>query len=245
MSIIYKKHLVLRFDEEDFLNPQNEYCALFGWINICGKPYIEDNTWEEEYWDGDGYSTRTHGTIQKYYTVYSFTFTELKDQNFVEIQAKALRESQDEYKEIPLPLEPSSEEKRLASVKGEFRELMDDWFRRLRETGEKNRANRENTIAGYNGVFQDMVPLIYPLAPTLPDFPIKKEYDPKQYKVYMKAAKKLMKDIEAINYVRAARAFANCTNSEILALPEEIQRYLMSCYKRHKNSNFRDTAWKG
>ena len=245
MSIIYKKYSLRSFYEEDFLNPQNEYCALFGWINVYGKPYVEDNTWEEEYWDGDGYSTRTHGTMDKYYPIYSFTFTELKKQSFVEIQAKTLREIPDQYKQLPPPQEPSQEKKRLASVRGEYRELIDDWLERLRTTGEKNAANRANAMVAYNGVFQDMVPLIYPLAQALPDYPIKNEYDPKQYKAYMKAAKKLKKVIDEINSIRAARAFANCTNSEILALPEEIQNYLMSCYKRYKNSNFRDDAWEG
>lgn len=244
MGIIYQKHSVRRFDKEDFLNPQNEYCALFGWINICGKSYTDDNTWEEEYWDGDGYSTITHGTIDKYYTVHSFTFTELKNQNFVEMQADTLRKIPDKCRQFYPPSEPSCEEKRVAKMKGEYRELMDDWHKRVRDTEERNAANRANAIYAYNSVFQDMIPLIYPLAETLPDFPIRKEYDPKQYKTYMKAAKKLMKDIDSINSVRAARVFANLTNPEILKLPEEIQNYLMSCYRCHKNTNFRDTAWK-
>ena len=244
MSIVFKKQSVCDYKFDDYLDPKNEYCLLFGWYHTLDKSYTEDNTWSESYWDGDGYSSHTHGSFSKFRPVLNYTFTDIRNYNTLLELQKTLKEIA-EWRPRSEPWKPFESEIKRAKAMGTYKELMANYKKRCLQVKEANKSDMAATITHYNKVFRQIVAIAYPTLEPLPDCPIKKEYNPKQYNAYISAVKKQLKEIEKINGARLVKAIDKCSSSEFNRMPDKLQKHLLSRYKNCKKITVNDAAWIG
>ena len=244
MSIVFRKQAVCNYKFDDYLDPKNEYCILFGWYHTLDKSYEDDNTWSESYWDGDGYSSSYHGSITKFHPVLNYTFTEIRGYEKIAETHRKLQKLA-EWRPHSTPWEPSNDRKKLAKAKGTYKELMANYKERCLEVAKTNQALLDSTTAQYNTLFRKIVSTVYPTLTPLPDCPMKKEHNPKQYKEYMRAVKKQLGEIEKINGARLVKAIDKCSSTEFGRLPKKLQKDLLARYKHCKKITVDDSAWIG
>ncbi|MBQ4324019.1 MAG: hypothetical protein IJC19_08760 [Clostridia bacterium] len=249
MSIVHESFDLREYNPDEGLAPGDGHALLFGWTVLYGKTYTVDNTWEEEYWDGDGYSTRTHGTFDKYYPTHYVCFDNLK--NYAEIQKKRQQLEQIKQKRQTF-VDPviTPEQEKLARIRGTYKELNEELWKQKRAVWAANEANWRAVSAEYNEVAKEIFSLVYPTLEWPGEYFVCNSYAPdlkKLNKPFLKGVKKLRKEIEQINGIRAARAFATCDDATLLSLPKPVLNWLTACYqnKKYKDSNFFDEVWNG
>jgi len=245
MSIIHNYFDLKERDDEKFFYPSSPYCLLFGWIAEYGKPYSVDNTWEEEYWDGDGYSKKTVGSVDKFFPLYLFCFDDLLDYPVVNEYIKLMNAAL-EKRVIKSVEEPSEEGKRIAKIKGTYKQYMNDYKEALEFVAEENHKNLVEVVEEYNSYLNKAFSLVYPSLGTLPLYPVCSDNEresAKQLKVFKKHVRKLLPEIETVNRIRGARLFMRYDEDQLANLPDGIKEWMIKSYKKYKKSDFVDLAW--
>ena len=247
MGIVHKSFDYREYDPELGFLPDIPHSMLFGWTALHGKKFVVDNTWSEEYWDGDGYSTRTHGSMDKYYPVCFVGFDNIKDYEIIEQKIKLLDEIKAKRKTFAEPVITKGEEE-IARIRGTYHELHANWLERRRLAWAEDEADWKAISAEYTQVAREIFFMVYPTLEWPGEFFVCNRYpsnDKKLNKPFLKAVKKLQKEIEQINGIRAARVFASCDDQTLLSLPKPVLAWLSECYKnkKYKESNFFDAVW--
>ena len=244
MSVIYEYFDIKERDEEKFLLPTSPYCHLFGWIAEYGKAYSVENFAEEENLDGEDYSQKTNGAAEKFFPLHLFCFDDILDYPVVNEYIK-LMNAAPEKRVIKTAIEPSEESKRIAKIKGTYKQYMSDYKEALEFVEELNEKNLIEVVEEYNYYLNKAFSLVYPSLGELPVFPICRDdrEAAKQLKIFKKHVKKLLPEIEKINRIRGARLFLRYDEEQLAALPEDICEWMIKSFKKYKKSDFIDQAW--
>ena len=174
-------------------------------------------------------------------------FDNLKDYDIIAQKIRCLDEIKAKRKTFVEPVITQGEEE-IARIRGTYRELQERVYAQKKAAWAQDEADWKAISAEYTQVALEIFSMVYPTLEWPGEFFVCNRYpsnDKKLNKPFLKAVKKLQKEIEQINGIRAARTFASCDDQTLLSLPKPVLAWLSECYKnkKYKESTFFDAVW--